>query len=402
VGIPEAHELNFGEAVKIAVALHHFDARRGGAERFAVDLVRYMIEQGHDVDVFSATRGEEIEGAGYQKVDAMGWPGFLYETSFAKRSAMALSGRPYDVILGINRIFNMDIYLPPGGVHRAWFKQDLKSTHSGFARRIRLMGRTLNPKQRLVFRLENRIYREGRIKKVVANSGMVKADIIKHYHLPPEMVEVIYHGVDLEKFHPRNRMELRQGARASLGLKDERAILFAAHNFRLKGLQSFIEVISILKKRRIPNIMGVVVGRGRSRPFQAEADRLGCSELMLFSGTQSDMKGVYAAADLLLQPTFFDPCSLTTLEALASGLPVVTTRYNGAGELMTDGEEGFVVEDPADVEKLADKVEELLDEERLAACSVKARGLARRFPQNCNYAKILALCKEMAGQRRNQ
>jgi hypothetical protein len=174
--------------VKIAVVVHHFDARKGGAERFAVGLVRYIIEQGHHVDVYSTTRAEEIRGAGYQKVDATRRPGFLYEASFAKRSARALSGCLYDVILGINRTLNMDIYLPPGSVHKAWFKQDLKSSNSGIGRRIRLIGRTLNPKQRLVFRLENRIYREGRIKKVVANSGMVKADIIKHNHLPPEMV----------------------------------------------------------------------------------------------------------------------------------------------------------------------------------------------------------------------
>jgi UDP-glucose:(heptosyl)LPS alpha-1,3-glucosyltransferase len=259
--------------------------------------------------------------------------------------------------------------------------------------------RTLSPKQWLISRLEDRIYRAPDIEKFIANSDMVKEDMMSCHRVPPEKVEVIHHGVDLERFHPGDRAGLRKEARAALGLNDGKVILFVGHNFRLKGLYPFIEVISILKERGLTGFRGLVVGRGKRGPFLKFAEKLNCPELILFAGPQEDMRRVYAAGDLLLQPTYFDPCSITTLEALASGLPVVTTGYNGAGELITDGQEGYRVDQPDDTKKLAHRVEELLNDERLAACSAKARKLAERFPLQRNYLRVMELCGEVARRK---
>ncbi len=388
--------------MKIAIVIHKFDVNKGGAERFAAELARMMISEEHDVHIYSNAFEEDIAGISSHHVKAVKMPRFLYELTFAENSSEALRKGGYDVVLGINRTLFQDILILPSATS-TWYWQDLKSFKNPLLRHLRrLLSRTISPKYRIICSLEKKIYGDDRVWKIVANSNMVRDDIITSHNVPPDKVETVYHGVDLEAFDPHNRVRFRKETRASLGIGNEKIVLFVGHNFRLKGLHSFVQVISILKKRGASGFKGVVVGRGKREPYLREAEKLGCDDLLVFSGQLDDMRRIYAASDLLLQPTYYDACSLTTLEALASGLPVVTTRYNGAGELINDGQEGYVVDDPADVEKLAARVAILLNEEKLTSASAKARELAQHYPHDLNYKRILELCKEMAAERRGK
>jgi UDP-glucose:(heptosyl)LPS alpha-1,3-glucosyltransferase len=119
-----------------------------------------------------------------------------------------------------------------------------------------------------------------------------------------------------------------------------------------------------------------------------------------FLGPVDDAAPCYAAADLYVQPTFYDPCSLVVLEALASGLPVITSRYNGVAELLTPGREGFVLHDPADVNELASRLEALLDPQLRRRCGDAARRLAldHTFDRNCD--ELVAIYRDLAPLRR--
>ena len=96
-----------------------------------------------------------------------------------------------------------------------------------------------------------------------------------------------------------------------------------------------------------------VAGNPDYRRWQALAQRLGIAERVSFVGLCSEMRDAYFAADFLVHPTFYDPCSLVVLEALACALPVITTRANGASELLHPLQEGYVVDDPHDHQRLA-------------------------------------------------
>ena len=105
----------------------------------------------------------------------------------------------------------------------------------------------------------------------------------------------------------------------------------------------------------------LVLGGKRLGPFRRFANRLGLEHRVSFLGPVEDITPYYAAADVYVQPTFYDPCSLVVLEALACGLPVITSRFNGAAELMTADVHGYIIDDPANERLLAEQMSKLLD-----------------------------------------
>jgi UDP-glucose:(heptosyl)LPS alpha-1,3-glucosyltransferase len=186
--------------------------------------------------------------------------------------------------------------------------------------------------------------------------------------------------------------------RGQLGVHREILFLFVAHNFRLKGLYPVLDALRILVAAARP-VHLAVVGGGPVKSFQQTAARLGVSERVTFCGVVDDTAPYYAAADAFVHPTFYDPCSLVTLEAWASGLPIITSRFNGAAELMTPGREGFVIDDPWDARQLANKIELLLDETLRAQMAEAGRRLALEHPSEKNFKAIEEIYHQCAERR---
>ncbi|MBN1591287.1 MAG: glycosyltransferase family 4 protein, partial [Pirellulales bacterium] len=144
----------------------------------------------------------------------------------------------------------------------------------------------------------------------------------------------------------------------------------------------------------------VVVGGKHLGRFSRTARRLGVDRRVHFVGAVDDTVPYYAAADVYVHPTFYDPCSLVVLEALASGLPVVTTRQNGASELLVDRRDGVLLDDPADVNELLRRVEPLLEPARRRAMGQAARQLALQHTFSRNIDELVAVYEEIDQRRR--
>ena len=228
---------------------------------------------------------------------------------------------------------------------------------------------------------------------VLALSEMVRRDLHRFHDVPDKQIRLIYNGVDTRRFSPENRSTHRDTVRQRLGLGDEVLFLIVAHNLRLKGLPTLLKAISLLESAPHAARLAVVGGR-RVTPFRRMARRLGVSRRVHFIGAVEDAVPYYAAADVYVQPTFYDPCSLVVLEALASGLPVITTRFNGAGELMTPGEHGYLLDDPADAVTLSRQMSQLLDDDRRRQMSLDARKLALQHSLDDNVNRVLAVYRE--------
>ena len=184
---------------------------------------------------------------------------------------------------------------------------------------------------------------------------MVKSQIINHYAVPEKKIKVIYNGVDIKRFSPLNTQIYRTQVRKELSIsEDAKVILFVGSGFERKGLGTLIRAAaSLIKSGR--NLRLVIIGRGNINKFKSIAKKCGIQNSIIFLDAQSEVERLYAAADIFALPTIYDPFSNATLEAMASGLPVITTRNNGAAELMQDGEEGFVLEDLTDYAALTEK-----------------------------------------------
>ena len=203
---------------------------------------------------------------------------------------------------------------------------------------------------RLIQSLENKVY--GRDDIFLAAVSEKGAQDIRARFGPKKHLSVIYHGVDAAKFNPQRRIELRAGARAELHLPtDSFAILFVGNDWRNRGLPCLLKAVGMLKD---PNAHVLVVGTDASADYQKIAENLGLSGRVHFLAPRRDVEFYYAAADAYAGPSLEDTFSLPPAEAMACGLPVITSRATGVSEIIHHGEDGLVLEDPADAKTLSE------------------------------------------------
>jgi UDP-glucose:(heptosyl)LPS alpha-1,3-glucosyltransferase len=223
--------------------------------------------------------------------------------------------------------------------------------------------------------------------------------MIHHFGVDPTRINVVYNGVDTERYRPAEKADLRtrrEGLRRSWGLEDRVVFLLVAHNLRLKGLDALLGAIVRLKR---PDIGLVVAGNDRATPYQRAAARLGIADQVRFVGNHSDAAPLFQAADVYVQPTFYDPCSLVVLEAMASGLPTITTVANGAGESIEHGRSGFILDDPRDVDGLATLMTAMFDADFRRRAGAAARRAMERQTMDANSQRYLELYGVSAARR---
>ena len=328
----------------------------GGAERYLSQLMERLSQQGHEVHVF-ANRWEEGKGekpgaeVSFHHVPMIAAPSFLEALSFAFFSRRLLQEEKFDIIHSFERTLYQDIYRAGDGCHREWLIQRRKI--DPWPKRV---SHPLNPLHRSLLFLEKRLFRSPKLKRIVANSQKGKEEIIRHYGVPPEKIEVIYNGVDLEVYHPRNVSLYRKAVREELKIHpDAFVILFLGSGFRRKGLDRLIASFPRIRTQ-IPRACLLVAGKDRINEYREKARRLGVENGILFLGPTQRAKELYAASDLFALPTIYDPFSNACLEAMATGVPVLTTHQNGIAELIEDGKNGFLIRNPGDHAEIAEKV----------------------------------------------
>src|SRR5207249_10716697 len=210
---------------------------------------------------------------------------------------------------------------------------------------------------------EESLFANRKAGRVIVASQMVKKEIVDLYGYPADRIDIVHNGVPLDKF--RFDSELREKSREDLKLKpDQTALLFAGSGWERKGLLFAIEAAALCKDRKMRLL---VAGRGNARLYKTKRLRFWREEPVQFLGEVEDVRRVYAAADIFILPTIYDPFSNACLEALACGLPVITTRSNGFSEIIENGVHGSIVDPPGDLPALRDAIRFWSDPSRRAA-----------------------------------
>jgi UDP-glucose:(heptosyl)LPS alpha-1,3-glucosyltransferase len=246
--------------------------------------------------------------------------------------------------------------------------------------------------------LERRQYLGRNRPLIVAISDMVKRHFQRFYGIAADDLRVVRIATDSSRFDECDRPRRRLESRDRWGLRtDDTVALFAGMNYRLKGLEPLLHAVSLLPAESRFRLL-VVGGQNNGRWIKA-AGRLGIEDRVVFAGYCPDMRDAYFAADLFVHPTFYDPCSHVVAEAMACGLPVITSQHNGASELMHPPREGFVIADPHDHGKLAWCLTQFLDPARRSSCSQAARRTASLWTFEHHYRQMLAVFTEAAARR---
>lgn len=347
----------------------------GGTELVLNRVARHLAEREHEVTIVCRSHGEAPHPA--VKFEVLRAPviGAAWRMwAFAKSVESHVAGGRYDVTLGLGKTWTHDVVRTGGGSHQTYLELAAPHTGAGWERRLG----TRKLKDRLAIAIEQRAFAPGAYQRVIANSDMVKRDMMQRYAVPEERIEIVYNGVDLQRFHPRNA-ERGAALRTALGLApDQFVVLFVGNGFGRKGLARLLDGLPALLGER-PNARLVVVGKDSTRAqFQQRAEALGVDGAVLFLGERRDVEVCYAMADLFCLPTWYDSFAFSVLEALASGVPVVTTQLAGAAELVGSAE-GTVLRGAAEPEDLGLALCDWARDDRARDAASAARAKAERY-----------------------
>ncbi len=369
--------------MRIAFCHENVLPARGGAEMYVADFARRLAAEGHEVTLFACRWDAASLPPPIRVVPLPSptGPRFLRPWRFSDSVRAALVAEPVDASIGFDKTFGTDIYYPLGGLQPASARANRIKHVSLVARTAAGVAKTIDLAHRSFDRLERRHLCGGTPPLLVVNSAMVRDHAREFYGYPPERVSVIHNAIDPARFAEADRPRVRSQERRRWGFSPgETVAAFIAMNYRLKGLEPLLRAVA-----RVPSLRLLVVGDARTAPWKRLATRLGVAGRVAFAGPAADVRRVYFAADLHVHPTFYDPCSGVVLEALACGLPVVTTRANGAAELMHPPAEGYVIDDAHDVHALAAALTKLLDPVRRDACARAARRAAAAWTLDHHY-----------------
>jgi UDP-glucose:(heptosyl)LPS alpha-1,3-glucosyltransferase len=380
---------------------------RGGCETYIADLARRLLADHHEVHLYARRWDPKALPAGlvYHAQPKVRGPRFLRPWRFGVQCLKALGSANHDVTVGFDKTWGQDVLYPQGGLHAATVDHNLHKYAARWLRHLARLTRYLDLAHWSFASLERRQYLSLPHPLVVVNSHMVHRHFQKYYRIPADRIHVVRSAIDPQRFpehdRPRRRLEWRE--RWNI-LPDETVALFAGMNYRLKGLVPLLYAVRQLAARpdfraARPAFRLVVAGHPDFRKYERLAQRLGIADLTCFIGHCPEMRNAYFGSDFLVHPTFYDPCSLVVLEALACALPVVTTRVNGASELLHPPQEGYVIKDPHDHDHLACCLWQLLDPARRAACAQAARRAATQWTFEHHYRQLLAVFTEAAARK---
>lgn len=374
--------------MKLALVMKDYDILRGGAERYLVGLVPRVAESGISVDLIASRFKTNLPpGVSARTVKTITWSSILKPLSFNISAQRLLKQSNYDLVYGLTQIYPQDVYRVGGGLEHSWLRIRYPKKW------LRIIN-SIRPRLALRLYIENRIFKKGNYKKIIANSFYCKHQILERYKVSPEDIVVVYNGVDRERFSPEVKSLYRAKVRNELNIpSSHKVVVFVSNNWARKGLKELIKAFAKLGQSR--PVWLVAVGKSNKRVYERLGRRLGVSKKIIFVNYTKEPWRYYGAADLFVLPTYYDPFANVVLEALACGVPVVTTRTNGARELIIEGKNGYLVDTPQDITQIAEYIEEILFKSNPDQAEREAVASVGGFTIERNVSKTLEVFKDV-------
>lgn len=344
--------------VKLALIRRQF-AATGGAELYLQRLLGALAGAGHELHLFAEQWSKAPTGVTLHPVPVRASRA-TRPLAFAQAVEAQVQRQSFDCVLSFERTLRQDIYRAGDGVHRVWLERRRQ-----FAPWWRRPFVGWGGFHRTMLALEAQTFDPSRTGAVIVNSTMVQREIVKHFAFPEQRIYRVRNGVDVDRFQSGKREETRR----KFGFKDQDLVLlFVGSGWERKGLKYLLRAFEQLEIQQgsemgAGGVYGdapstgplsrvrvklLVVGKGKL-PWMPPDD-------CIFAGPMSAVEDAYAAADLFVFLPIYEPSANVVAEALAAGLPVITSAQNGASEWLEEGVNGTVLPDPSDQDAVTDAI----------------------------------------------
>lgn len=344
--------------------------RRGGVERIIYECARYLAGREHEVTVYASEFEQNGAPFKYRRVETAPVPKFLRPISYFRACSRALRQTRCDAHGSFGCVSPVGGVYWAQSVHAAWLEK-AKAFRSPWS--LARWKQRLNPAHPILLGLEKTHFRRGGYRKIIALTGDVKADLQEYYGVPPEDIVVIPNGFSPQEFNVARAAEERASARLAFGFGESQCVIaFVANELERKGFPALLRAVESLGN---PDLRVLVAGRIAPPPHP----------LVTYVGATGDAARCYAVADVFALPTQYEAWGMVIVEALACGVPVLTSRLAGAAVTVREGQTGQLLDNPNDVDEIAAKLQLLASGghggREAIALSVKDYAWDRLLPQ---------------------
>ncbi|NDV24556.1 glycosyltransferase family 4 protein [Desulfovibrio sp. JC022] len=341
---------------RIALILPRF-GRYGGVERFGYNLSAALTDSGYSVD-FICARAEDEPPQGVNIIN-VGRYGFCRAGKllwFVLAAEKARKNGNYDLTISLGKSLNQDMLRIGGGPLESFWSLSQRAWPKGFARSFKMFRRR-TALVNLIIKYIERKQAASDCRMVCVSHRVRDWMVDSHPSLAGRKIDVIYNKPDLSLFSPFSQEE-RNFSRAEFSLSEKDVLISTATtNFALKGVSVLIKALAELPENYHLQVAG---GRNPSKYIKL-AKELGVAGRVRFLGKVEDMPALYGRSDVFVLPSFYDACSNSVLEALACGVPVISSRDNGSSYFLPEEQ---IIDDPSDYMKLAEMIPKTATEEQ--------------------------------------
>ncbi|NBO92921.1 MAG: glycosyltransferase family 1 protein [Planctomycetia bacterium] len=386
--------------MKLAICHPVVEPARGGCETYISMLLNRLCKDGHHVHLLASRWDSKTIPSRVQirPIPDFSHPRSMRPWRFSSAVHRELKRESFDLSLGFDKVLGVDVLYPQGGVYAASAQHSRKRFAGEWKQTVVGWLRNFNPAHWSMDLFERYQYMHSPPPFVLAISDFTRTHLMRHHGLPATQINVLRSAIDPERLTATDRPARRVLSRQRWGIEPDDVFgIFLGVNPRLKGLGPLLDAIAVMPDRRRFRLG--VFGVGEPTPYQRQAKQLGIEDCVRFVGYHSDIRDVYFSGDFLIHPTFYDPCSLVVLEAIAVGLPVITTRSNGAVELLDTPADSRVVDNPHNHKALATAMTEFLDNDQRRTAGRAAIRSAAKWTFDDHYRELLRLL-ELAHRRK--
>ncbi len=390
--------------IKTAIIIERADIALGGAERSISELARQLISDGVDVTILAAKGNCELQ---HTKVLCDDHPGKRTPLNvFAMALKKHLDQNDYDIIHSTLPFDFADIYQPRGGSYLEAMIRNADSYQNAFVRFIKKATHFTNLKRYAMVKAEKNLCKPSNKTIIAALSNYVADQFKRHYNICDQRIQTIANAVNIQNIaNSKDSSKLRDSWLNQLKASDpSKAVifLFGANNFRLKGLPSLLNAVKLIKSDEpATNVFVVIAGNGNTVKYKKIAGIGAIEGNILFAGAVNNMPDALAACDVVVLPSFYDPCSRFILEGLVARKPAITTRFNGASEAFVHNRHGKIIADGYDTTALAAAMKYYTVKENIEKASeaIERDNLCQAISIERHSREMIELYKEIIARR---
>ena len=375
----------------------------GGQEKVVYNLAHYFAKKNYDVDVYTFKVEDKPEHSNII-VHKIWFPfkGGIRELFFALYSYFKgknIKKKEKRVcVFGLGKTFYSDIYRADSGSHLYYFKRAKFKYITKVGRFIYVIRKYLSLSHWVNIWIEYMNFKKlVKMKKVfIFPSEFTRNQVINQFGLDKNKTILIKNGVNLDRF--KVNIELRAKMRTKYDIYDNEIVLcLVSTNHKLKGLYYLLQAVTILKNKGF-SFKLLVAGGNYEKYFRSIIRRNGLENYVICLGKVKEIERVYNASDVFVFPTLYDAAALVVLEAMACGLIPVVSKYNGTSEVVADGENGFIIKEPTNVNEIVNVLEFILKNKDIIP-QIKENVLKsiKQYPADDVFLKIEEIIRKNCG-----